>query len=116
MTQIREKLSREAFKRVWKSRRWNTAWAVASVAFIGAIVFVHTYTDLEISLGWTLVLFGLGQIGFIFMRDIVEYVEQFGKPKCPRCGKIIEEGRLLDHELPKHCGHCGLEIIGERPN
>lgn len=116
MSHFREKLSREAFKRIWKSRRWNTFWSFAAITVIGVIVFVHTYTNLEVSLGWTLVLVGLSLIGLAFMRNIVEYVEQFGKPKCPRCGNIIESGRLLDHELPKNCNHCGLEIIDERPN
>ena len=109
-----EKLSHEAYKRVREARNWNTLGAVIGILMIGGVVYIHLRPEFDVSLKWTLVVFALSLVGLAFMTDVVKYVGYKGQPKCPRCGEVIEKGKLIDHELPKHCGQCGLEIIPEK--
>lgn len=102
-----EKLSHEAYKRVRQSRRRNTILAVLAVAVIAGLSLFH----FDVSLNWLLVISVLSLVGLAFMTDIVKYVESDWQPKCPRCEEFIENGRFIDHEFPKNCNHCGLEIL-----
>ena len=101
-----EKLSHEAYKRVRRSRHRNTLLAVLALAVIAGLSLFH----FDVGLIWLLVLSVVSLIGLAFMTNIVKFAEHSGQPKCPRCGEVIEQGKLIDHELPKHCNHCGLEI------
>jgi predicted RNA-binding Zn-ribbon protein involved in translation (DUF1610 family) len=107
-----EKLSHEAYVRVRRSRRRNTVLAVLALAVIAGLSLFH----FDVGLIWLLILSVLSLIGLAFMTDIVKFVEHSGKPKCPRCGEIIESGKFIDHKFPKNCSHCGLEITPEKTN
>lgn len=80
---------------------------------IGGVVYLHLHPEFDVGLKWSLVIFFFSLIGLAFMTDVVKYVGYKGQPKCLRCGEVIEKGKLIDHELPKHCSHCGLEIMPE---
>jgi protein-S-isoprenylcysteine O-methyltransferase Ste14 len=111
-----EELSYEAYSRVRQARVWNTLSAVAGILMIGGVVFLHFHSEFDVSVIWSLIVLVLSLVGLAFMTDAVRYVGFKGQPKCPRCGEVIERGKLLDHDLPKQCEHCSLEIRSRKPD
>ena len=113
MALSKNELSHEAYRRVRRSRRWNTFSAVVVVSIIGGAVFFHLHLEFTVNLTWSLMVFVASLLGLAFMGDLVKYVGHKGQPRCPQCEELIESGKLIDHKFPTSCSHCGLEIIPE---
>lgn len=104
MSKNEEKL-RERLHAVRKS---NSIGSILVVFALAVVVWLFELFDGRIPIYVSIML---SVFSMPIMWLFYDKVNDAGIVKCPKCGGVVEKGRMIGHKLPESCPHCGLRVL-----
>jgi hypothetical protein len=103
--------SDELLKRINGKRKSAAIIAFIAVAMMGLMAWLYQYSNFSMSYFYKIIIYILLlPTGYC----IYSYANSAFKVICPKCGALVEQGRLPGDVMPMCCPRCKLPVLSKR--
>jgi len=100
-------LEKEIKLEILRARRFNERIILFCLFAILVLCFVHWFSDIELSISFTMILFVASLVAVPYCHS---EVMKFGVARCPRCQSTVDKEWQVNKPLPLKCDNCGLYV------